>query len=88
MGAVRVREGVMTLEGTVVNGVIVPDGGATLPEGTRVLIELNPTFEYPHPMAPYDREKELAVLRASVAEQQAGVSGIPLKKAMDRIAAE
>ncbi len=30
----------MTLEGTVVNGVIVLDGGARLPEDERVRIEL------------------------------------------------
>jgi hypothetical protein len=88
MGGVQATEIVMTLEGTVVNGVIVPDGGATLPEGTRVLIEVNPKFEYPHPMAPYDREKELAVLRDSITQTQAGVPGIPLKEAMDRIATE
>ena len=30
----------MTIQGTVVNGVIVPDGGQQLPEGTRVEIVL------------------------------------------------
>ncbi len=30
----------MTLEGTVVNGVIVLDGGARLPEGERVRVEV------------------------------------------------
>jgi hypothetical protein len=88
MGAFQATEIRMALEGTVVNGVIVPDGGATLPEGMRVLIELNPKFEYPHPMAPYDREKELAMLRESIAQMQAGVPGTPLKEAMDRIATE
>jgi hypothetical protein len=78
----------MTLEGTVVNGVIVPDGGAALPEGARVRIELDAQFEYPHPMAPYDREKELALLRERVEEMRAGVPGVPLKEAMARIAAE
>jgi hypothetical protein len=79
---------VMTLEGTVVNGVIVPDGGATLPEGARVNIELKVRFEYPHPMAPYDREKELALLRDRLAGAQAGTPAIPLKEGMGRIAAE
>ena len=78
----------MTLEGTVINGVIVPDGGATLPEGARVRIELDPKAEYPNPMAPYDRENELALLRDRIAEMQAGAPGIPLKEAMDRIATE
>lgn len=78
----------MMLEGTVVNGVIVPDGGAALPEGTRVRIELEEQFEYPHPMAPYDREKELALLRQGIADIQAGVPGIPLDEAFARIRAE
>jgi hypothetical protein len=78
----------MTLEGTVVNGVIVLDGTPPLPEGARVRVELAEKVEYPHPMAPYDREKELAVLRDRNAEMQAGAPGIPLKEGMDRIAAE
>jgi hypothetical protein len=76
----------MTLEGTVVNGVIVPDGGATLPEGSRVRIELSEV--YPHPLAPYDREKELALLQERITEMQTGSSGIPLREAMARTATE
>jgi hypothetical protein len=88
MGVALTRGIIMTLEGTVVNGVIVPDGGASLPEGARVRIELGEKVEYPHPMAPYDREKELALLRDRNAQAQAGSPGIPLKEAMGRIAAE
>lgn len=78
----------MTLEGTVVNGVIVPDGGTTLPEGSRVRIELDEPFTYPHPLAPYDREKELALLRARVAEMKSGVPGIPVDEFFDQLRAE
>ena len=78
----------MTLAGTIVNGVIVPDGGTDLPEGTRVRIELEEQFEYPHPLAPYDREKELALLRECIAEIQSGVPGIPLDEAFKQIRAE
>ena len=78
----------MSLLGTVVNGVIVPDKGVALSEGTRVRIEPEEVFEYPHPLAPYDREKELALLRDSIAEMKAGVPGIPLKEAMAQIRAE
>jgi predicted DNA-binding antitoxin AbrB/MazE fold protein len=78
----------MSVLGTVVNGVIVPDKGVTLSEGARVRIEPEVTFEYPHPLAPYDREKELALLRESIAEMKAGVPGIPLKEAMAQIRAE
>ncbi len=78
----------MALEGTVLNGVVVLDGNPRLPEGTRVRVELEEVFEYPHPLAPYDREKEGALLRERIAKMQAGEKGIPLDKAMARIAAE
>jgi hypothetical protein len=79
----------MSLEGTVVNGVVVPDEGTTLPEGSRVRIELSEErYEYPHPMAPYDREKEFALLRERIAEMQSGVPGIPLDEAFEQIRAE
>lgn len=78
----------MTLAGTVTNGVIVPDDGAALPEGSRVRIELEEVYEYPHPLAPYDREKELALLRQAIAEVQSGVPGIPLDEAFAQIRAE
>ena len=78
----------MSMLGTVVNGVIVPDGGDNLLEGARVRIETEDVFEYPHPLAPYDREKELALLRERIAETKAGLRGIPLAEAMDQIRAE
>lgn len=91
----------MTLEGTVVNGAIVLDGAPTLPEGARVRVELAegadelddidiPTtgFEYPHPLAPYDREKELALLRESIAEMKAGVPGLTIEEAFAQVDAE
>ena len=68
--------------GTVKNGVIVPDTSARLPDGTRVRFEVEEAVEYPHPRAPYDREKEIALLRERIAEQEAGVPGIPLEEAM------
>jgi hypothetical protein len=45
-------------------------------------------FEHPHPLAPYDCEKELALLRERIAETKAGVPGIPLRETMAQIAAE
>jgi hypothetical protein len=63
----------MTLEGAVVNGVIVLDGGAKLPEGTRVRVELaDEDDEFFPPSEPYDREKELAILRESLEDVKAG----------------
>ena len=71
----------MTLDGTVVNGVVVLEAGARVPEGTRVHVDIAfdfEQFEYPHPMAPYDREKEIALLQASHDEVKAGKRGMPL----------
>ena len=49
-------------------------------------IELDEQFEYPHPRAPYDREKKLALLRERIADVR--VPGIPVDEAFRRIAAE
>ena len=71
----------MTIEGTVINGVIVLDGRPALPEGQRVFVGLegdDATYEYPHPMAPYNREKELTILRQAYAEAKVGKTSIPL----------
>lgn len=62
----------MTLEGTVVNGTIVLDGGARLPEGERVRVEVLDDDDLAPPPEPYDREKELAILRESLADMKAG----------------
>ncbi len=62
----------MGLEGTVVNGVIVLDGGANLPDGSRVRVEVADSDDLMPPPEPYDREKELAILRESLADVQAG----------------
>jgi len=79
------RRVTMNLEGTVVNGIIVLNGNPQLPEGAPVRVELEEVFAYPHPLAPYDREKELALLRERIVETNAG---IPLKEGMARIAVE
>lgn len=82
----------MTLEGTIRNGVIVPDDGAPLPDGTRVRYELFADDEgdddFGPPPSTETREEFLASLRESVADARAGVSGIPLDQAMKRIADE
>jgi len=65
----------MTLEGTVVNGMIVLDGTPQLPEGARVRVELaegeDPDDIGPPP-EPYDRAKELAILREALEDVKAG----------------
>ena len=61
----------MVQRGTVMNGVIVPECSPP-PDGTRVLFEPTEVFEYPHPMAPYDHAKEVALLRESIEDAKAG----------------
>ncbi len=82
----------MILEGTIRNGRVELDEPLDWREGTRVTVEVSTVddevLEYPHPMAPYDREKELALLRAAYADVKAGVPGMPLEEAMNRIALE
>jgi hypothetical protein len=88
----------MALEGTVVNGAVVLDDGSRLPEGARVRLELIEEDELPgvpdaslpddHPLAPYNREKEIAILRERIEAMKAGEAGIPLEEAMARIAAD
>jgi hypothetical protein len=77
----------MIRHGTVKNGVIVPDTSAMLPDGTRVRFEVEHAVEYPHPLAPYDRKKAIALLRERIAEQEAGEPGIPREEAMAQIPA-
>ena len=90
----------MVIEGTVVNGAFVPDNGARLPEGARARLEVvgdTPEDDWPDlvgpnlppddPHAPYDRETELAILRASIEEMKAG-GGRPFEEVMAEIAAK
>lgn len=75
----------MVLKGTVVNGVIVPDGSPVLPEGSRVWFELDPDDDGPPP-EPYDRETELAILRQSISETAAGVGGVESRAFLKQLA--
>jgi hypothetical protein len=77
----------MTLEGTVVNGAIVLDGGVQLPEGARVRIELADPDDLAPPLEPYDREKELAILRESLEDVRAGRT-MPFEEFMAKLAEE
>jgi hypothetical protein len=75
----------MTIDGTVVNGVIVPDPGARLPEGARVRIQVSD----PEPLAPppeaNDREAELEILRTALADVRAG-RGTPAREYLKELA--
>ena len=79
----------MTLEGTLRNGIIVPDHAPQLPEGTRVRYEaVVDDGDIGPPPAAETRAEFIASLRESIVETRAGVPGIPLDVAMARIAAE
>lgn len=77
----------MTLEGTVVNGLIVLDGGTQLPEGERVRVEVTDPDELAPPLESYDRHKELAILRESLEDARAG-RGVPAREFLKELAVE
>jgi hypothetical protein len=76
----------MTLEGTVMNGVVVLDDGAQLPEGVRVQVEVADPDDLAPAAEPYDREKELAILRESLEDAKAGRTR-PFEEVMAEMAA-
>ncbi len=78
----------MSLEGTVVNGVVVLDGGPQLAEGARVRVEPEDEDDIGPPPSTETYEEHLAALRQSLADMDAGAKGIPLDEAMARISAE
>jgi hypothetical protein len=77
----------MILSGTVVNGVVIPSPGTSLPEGARVHLEIVEELPPDHPMAPYNREVEIAILRASIEAHESGEDpGRPFDEVMAEIA--
>lgn len=73
----------MTITGTVVNGLIVPDKGMRLPEGTRCNIEtVDEHLPADHPMAPFDVEHEVALIRKSI---ESGDRGVPHRQVFEEI---
>ena len=81
----------MKLSGTIVNGQVHLDAPTELPDGTRVALwpqaDFEDDFDYPHPMAPYDREKEAALLRESIEDMQAG-RGTEARDFLEQLAQE
>jgi len=73
----------MVQHGTVVNGVIVPDGPPP-PEGTRVQFRAETEADedewpdLPHPQSHETYEEHLAMLWESIAEMRAGIPGMTL----------
>lgn len=77
---------------------MVPDGGAKLLEGTRMVMVpadevdfedwpefADENFPPDHPMAPYNREVEIAILRESIAEVEAGYPGRPVREVFEEL---
>ena len=77
----------MVLTGQVVNGEIVLDGASRLPEGSQVRVELTEggVDEIGPPLEPFDRLKELAILRGSIEDMKAG-RGRPARVVLKEIA--
>ena len=79
----------MKMSGIIVNGQVQLDQPADLPDGTRVTLlsedEFEEEFEHPHPLAPYDSEKESTLIRERIAAVQAGEKTIPLDEAMEQV---
>jgi hypothetical protein len=75
------------LEGTVRNGVIVLDNEVRLPEGARVQVELTDLDDLVPPPEPYDRAKELAILREALEDVKAG-RGRPAREVLKELAAK
>jgi hypothetical protein len=49
------------------------------------LVVPDPSLLPEHPMAPYNREVELAILRESIESMKAGEVGIPFRQAMEEL---
>ena len=82
----------MVQHGTVVNGVIVPDGPPP-PDGTRVVFQTEAAaddalwdeLKVPPPPTAETREEFLESLRQSVAEAEAGEKGVSVEEAFAEI---
>ena len=79
----------MTLEGTVINGVIVLDGTPPLPEGARVRVELadDEVADFPAPPITETQEEHLAQLREGIEDAKRG-RGRPAREVLKEIARE
>jgi hypothetical protein len=92
-----VVNGVVVLDG----GSLLPDGTRVRlevvappsdvdeydPELDKLIVP-DPSLPPGHPHAPYNREIELAILRASIEEMKAGKGGMPFEEFMAELAKE
>ena len=77
----------MTIEGTIINGIIVLDGSPQLPEGKRVIVDLEGDDFGPLPTTETYAE-HLELLRQSLAMMDAGERGMPLEEFAAELKAE
>ena len=77
----------MILEGTVINGVVVLDGSPQLPEGQRVIVDLDGDDFGPPPTTETYAE-HLQLLRQSLVMMDAGERGMPLEEFAAELKAE
>ena len=73
------------MTGTVIDGAVIPDAGTHLPEGARVNLEIVQELPADHPMAPYNRELEIAILKESIESVKNGEACIPLRQAFEEL---
>ncbi len=78
----------MTIEGTVINGVIVLDGSPQLPEGKRVIVDLEGDDFGPPPPSTETYAEHLELLRKSLAMMDAGEQGRSVEDVFDEIERE
>jgi hypothetical protein len=71
------------MTGTVVEGRIVPDEGAQLREGAKYhLLPADENLPPDHPMAPFNLEREVAMIRESI---ESGERGVPHRQVFEEL---
>ena len=75
----------MSLEGTIVNGLIELDGNPSLPEGWRVRVELEDALELDSQPSTETYEQHLSYLRESILEAKNGLTR-PAREVMKELA--
>ena len=86
-GEVVLADGSRLPEGARVRLKVVAQPAGVDEDDTELdkLVLPDPSLPPGHPLAPYDRETELAILRESIERMKAGEAGIPLRQAMEEL---
>ena len=70
------------------NGQVLLDLPVNLSDGTRVTLLRYEAYQDPHPLVPYDREKEIEQIRAAIARMDAGGLGRDVDDVSDELERE